>query len=168
METQEITPVIMTVSEMEEYRKDPKNIAQLFMFTFVEDNNYDHNEVIAKIGNGHTETIWKGKVWLKSNYDQGMLYLKTEHFSIVFGSFSVNTVELYMLQVRDKGKGFGTIVMNQVLDVADSLGINVCLIPTPYQNKDDMGYQKFLRFWYASFGFVGSSMSPTMTYKAKK
>lgn len=168
METKEVTPVIMTLSEMLEYKKDPKNVVQLFMSTFVEENGYDHNEVIAKIGNGHTETIWKGKQWLKSNYDQGMLYLKTKHFSIVFGSSSVHTVELYMFQVKDKGKGFGTKGMNQVLDVADSLGINVCLIPTPYQNKDDMEYQKFLRSWYASFGFVASPMSPTMTYKARK
>lgn len=153
---------------MEEYKKDPKNVVQLFMSTFVEENGYDHSEVIAKIGNGHTHTIWKGKNWMKSNYDQGMLYLKTEHFSIVFGSSSTDTVELYILQVKDKGKGIGTEAMNQVLDVADGLGINVCLIPAPYQNKDDMAYQQFLRSWYASFGFVSSPLSPIMTYKAKK
>jgi hypothetical protein len=153
---------------MEEFRKDPKNVAKLFMSTFVQDNGYDHNEVITKIGNIHTETIWKGKSWMKSNYDQDMLYLKTQHFSIVFAGSSINTVELYILQVKDKGKGIGTMALNQVLDVADKLALNVCLIPAGYQNRDDMEYQKFLRCWYASFGFVSSPLSPIMTYKTKK
>jgi hypothetical protein len=152
---------------MEEFRKDPNNVMKLFMSTFVQENGYDHSEVITKNGNIHTQTIWKGKSWVKSNYGKDMLYLKTQHFSIVFASSSINTVELYILQVKDKGKGIGTEAMNQVLDVADGLGINVCLIPSGYQDRDDMAYHQFLRSWYASFGFVSSPLSPIMTYKAK-
>jgi hypothetical protein len=58
--------------------------------------------------------------------------------------------------------------MNQVLDVADSLGINVSLTPSPFENVGSLQYLKFLRRWYVSFGFKANPFTPALIYKAKK
>lgn len=157
-----------TQEQLVQYLQDPKNVVQIFMSSFVETYGYDHNKVKAEIVETKgTRTMWKGKPWISEQKNVGLIGLQHDTFSIIFGEGTTNSIEVYMIEAKIQNQGIGTKVMEQVLDLADELGINVTLTPTPYKNIDDAKYCAFLRQWYYDLGFDNSPFSPVMTYKAK-
>jgi GNAT superfamily N-acetyltransferase len=159
--------VEMTKEEMEVALQDPKMVVQLFMGEFVERNGLDHSKVHARIFNKGTQTYWKGRTWTEWVNNVGGIGYETDEFNLVFAEKSTDTIELYMIEAKQRGKGIGTDLMNKVLDLADELGVNIQLVPTPYKNVDDSKYCSFLREWYASFGFKSNFYTPHMTYVAQ-
>ena len=127
-----MTRVQLSDAELEKYLEDPKNVLQIFMGSFVDKYGYDHSKVKAEIGNTkNTATYWKGKEWYNTVENSALIGLQHKTFSIIFGEGTIDSVEVYMIEAKKQGKGVGTRVMEQVLDLADDLGINVTLIPTP-------------------------------------
>lgn len=163
-----MTRVQLSGAELEKFLEDPKNVLQIFVGEFVERNGYDHSKVKAEISETkNTATYWKGKEWYNTKQNSALIGLQHKTFSIIFGEGTTDSVEVYMIEAKKQGKGVGTRVMEQVLDLADDLGINVTLIPTPYKNQDDQAYLSFLRQWYYDLGFDHSKFSPVMTYKSE-
>ena len=159
--------VEMTEEQLAETLQDPKMVLQLFMGQFVERNGLDHSNVHATIFNKGTETFWKGRTWTEWVSECAGIGYETDEFNIVFAEKSTDTIELYMIEAKERGKGIGTELLNQVLDLADEFGINIQLVPTPYKNVNDKRYCSFLREWYASFGFKSNIYNPRMTYFAQ-
>ena len=156
-------------TELKQLLLDPKNVLQMFMGQFVEANGYDHSKVKAEITeNKGTHTMWKGKLWKSHQKNTALIGLQHEDFSIIFGEGTTTSIEIYMIETKTQNKGIGTLVMNQVLDLADELELDITLIPTPYKNLNDDKYCTFLRTWYLSFGFKPSPFSPIMKYKHQK
>ena len=164
-----MTKLELTTEELEKFLEDPKNVVQMFMGAFVEKYGYDHSKVKAEIsGSKGTETMWKGKLWNSTSTNTGLIGLQHKTFNLILSENTTDSIEVYMISAKKQGKGIGTRVMEQVLDLADDLGINVTLIPTPYKNKDDKQYLSFLRQWYYDLGFDHSVFSPVMTYSPQK
>ncbi len=161
--------VQFTEKQLEEYLQDPKNVLQLFMSEFVERNGYDHAKVKADLLEAKsTETMWKGKLWKSRQKNTAMIGLQHKTFSIIFAEGTTDSIEVYMIESKLQNKGVGTRIMEQVLDLADELELNVTLTPTPYKNVNDDKYCAFLRQWYFDLGFDHSVFSPVMTYKYQK
>ena len=161
--------VQLSGTELETYLEDPKNVLQIFMGEFVERNGYDHSKVKAELlETKGTETMWKGKLWKSEQKNSALIGLQHKTFSIIFGEGTTDSVEVYMIEAKLQNKGVGSRIMEQVLDLADDLGINITLTPTPYKNVNDESYLAFLRQWYYDLGFDHSLFSPVMKYTAKK
>jgi len=163
-----MTKLELTTEELEKFLEDPKNVVQMFMGAFVEKYGYDHNKVKASISETKgTETMWKGKLWNSTSTNAGMIGLQHPTFNLVLSENTTDCIEVYMISAKKQGRGIGTRVMEQVLDLADELGIDVTLIPSPYKNKNDKQYLSFLRKWYYDLGFDHNMFSPVMKYKAQ-
>ena len=80
-----------------------------------------------------------------------MVVIKNDRYLIGFIPVDESMIELFKIEVFDKGKGTGTHLINGILDVSDDVGIGVKVIPISFQ-KDSMTLYK-LRDWYRSFGF---------------
>jgi len=161
--------VELTEQELEKYLQDPKNVLQVFMGAFVDTYGYDHSKVKAEISESkNTATYWKGKKWYNTKKNTALIGLQHKTFSIIFGEGTTDSIEVYMIETKKQGKGVGTRVMEQVLDLADDFGLDVTVIPTAYKNQDDHAYLSFLRQWYYDLGFDHSAISPVMKYKCEK
>ncbi len=164
-----MTKVQLSEKELEKYLQDPKNVLQIFMGSFVDKYGYDHSKVKAEISETkNTATYWKGKEWYNTKKNSALIGLQHKTFSIIFGEGTTDSIEVYMIETKKQGKGVGTRVMEQVLDLADELGLDVTLIPTAYKNQNDMQYLSFLRQWYYDLGFDHSTFSPVMKYTSEK
>ena len=84
-------------------------------------------------------------------------------------------IELWWLEINDKGNGFGTEIMNNILDIIDELGEKLYLTPVPFvksgKYKTNMDYHnRFLKLrdFYLSFdGFQRiANNTPSLIYAA--
>ena len=70
---------------------------------------------------------------------------------------------LAAIKVNNKGKGFGTDVMNRILDYCDDNGYKLYLHPFPLEYVKNFNFKKALngyfrlKDWYKSFGLVEQS-----------
>ncbi len=90
-------------------------------------------------------------------------------FELGFLPHSEDTVELYKINVLRRGKGVGTDLMNQILDVSDRMGIKIKLIPVDYDRDENSpkNYLQKLKEWYMEMGFQRPkfpSIDPYYTY----
>lgn len=95
--------------------------------------------------------------------------LSTEDYRLdIIDSKIDNTVEIWWIEANQKGQGTGTMLINNILDAADEIGVNVKAIPVPINcGKKKYAYDS-LRDWYESFGFerAKSPIDPSVTYYA--
>ena len=102
------------------------------------------------------------------------LTMMNECIKLSFIPCNNNTIELFWIEtLTEKCQGYGTEVMNHILDVADELGINIRTIPADFDHGET-GYAAMkmlnrLRAWYESFGFENewknNKKMPTYIYK---
>jgi len=103
------------------------------------------------------------------------LNMENECIKLSFIPCNNNTIELFWIEtLTEKCQGYGTEIMNHILDVADELGINVRTIPADF-NHDAQTFTESkkmlnrLRAWYESFGFTNeyknNKKQPTYIYK---
>lgn len=90
-------------------------------------------------------------------------------FQLKFLPYSNDTVELYKINVVRRGNGFGTNLMNQILDVSDRLGVKIKLVPVDYDRDENSpnNYLQKLKGWYTEMGFERPkfpSIDPYFTY----
>ena len=89
-----------------------------------------------------------------------------ETFKIIFNELSDSSVELFWIEVRNKNKGIGTNLLNNILDAADELNLEIKAIPIPINEMSfDWDAKRRLREWYKSFNFKSkSSLTPALFY----
>lgn len=104
--------------------------------------------------NAESERIMKNKVKKKAQYCEQHKF-KCEDYRLVFIPFNENTVELFTFKTYEYGKGKGTEVLNKILDVCDRMNFHLKLDPFGFiEGKDNPTYDRWLKGWYKSFGFV--------------
>lgn len=109
---------------------------------------------VIEMGYVLSEKQNKNKVKRKHQYCEKHKF-KSEDYRILLIPFDDNTVEIHTLNTYEYGKGKGTEVLNKILDVCDRMNINLKLDPFGFiEGKDSPTYDRWLKEWYKSFGFV--------------
>jgi len=93
----------------------------------------------------------------------------SKQYDISFIPFSNDSIELWKINVNNRGKGLGSEIMSRILDVSDRTGIKVKLVPVDYDKDKNTpkDYLNSLKNWYSEgFGFKKSifSFDPYYTY----
>ena len=102
-------------------------------------------------------------------------FLSTEYVSYNLGneiSFIQNSddsVELWKINIKNRGNGYGTKIMNKILDVSDRTGVKIKLVPIDYDEDENSpkNYLQKLKNWYWELGFEKSkfpTIDPYFTY----
>jgi hypothetical protein len=109
---------------------------------------------IVDVKNVESERVMKNKLKKKNQFCEQHKF-KCEDYRLVFIPFNDNTVELFTFKTYEYGKGKGTEVLNTILDVCDKMNINLKLDPFGFiEGKNNSAYDRWLKGWYKSFGFV--------------
>jgi hypothetical protein len=102
-------------------------------------------------------------------------FLSTEYVSYNIGyeiSFIQNSddsIELWKINIKNRGNGFGTKIMYKILDVSDRTGVKIKLVPVGYDPDENSpkNYLQKLKNWYWELGFEKSkfpTIDPYFTY----
>jgi|TARA_R110000823_G_C15811931_1_gene488335 hypothetical protein len=126
--------------------------------------NLDHK--ITLIDHDFISVPFKTKMYTKEYFKKVRHTIHSDQIQVEFYTKSKDTVELWWMETKPKGKGMGTMVLNNILDAADELGINIILCPIP-QGEGAMPITK-LRKWYSEFDFKANKFNPYMTYAPQK
>lgn len=110
------------------------------------------------------EKVKRKKLFLSTLYES-----KNIGYMISFIPNSDDSVELWKINVKNRGNGFGTNLMNQILDVSDRLGVKIKLVPVDYDRDENSpkNYFQKLKGWYTEMGFERPkfpSIDPYYTY----
>lgn len=110
-----------------------------------------------------------GKKYKVKTFTSEILKYKSFEYELSFIPYSDDSIELWIINVRNRGLGLGTELMNKVLDVSDRTGIKVKLVPIGYDSDKNTPKEYDLRLsnWYSiGFGFRKSKFSfdPYYTY----
>ena len=112
---------------------------------------------------------------LKGNKVKRKTFLSTGYVSynlgneIYFIENSDDSVELWKINIKNRGNGYGTKIMNKILDVSDRTGIKIKLVPVGYDVDENSpkNYLQKLKNWYWELGFEKSkfpTIDPYYTY----
>jgi hypothetical protein len=105
--------------------------------------------------------IQKGKKFKIEKFISSIYKSKSIGYKISFIPFSDDTVELWTINVDNRGNGIGSEIMSSILDVSDKLNIKVKLVPVDYDRDENTpkDYLKRLKSWYSEgFGFQKSKL----------
>ena len=103
------------------------------------------------------------------NFISPISYHLSNEFELSFIPFSENSVELWKINIKERGKGVGSEIMSKIMDVSDRTGIKIKLVPVDYDcdEKHPNGYLIKLKTWYTiGLGFEKPKISfdPFYTY----
>ena len=126
--------------------------------------NLDHK--VTFIEHDFISVPFKTKEYTKEYFKKIRHTIHSDQIQLEFYTKSKDTVELWWMETKPKGQGMGTMLLNNVLDAADELGIKIILCPIP-QGEDKMSITK-LREWYSEFDFKANKFNPYMTYTPQK
>jgi GNAT superfamily N-acetyltransferase len=115
----------------------------------------------------HNEYRGMRRVPIVVNYKTKCVEFSTSEYRLVFCPASKGSIEIYKIEVKNQGRGIGGELMNTILDVCDSLGVNCQLIPVgDFVNQfSKTTPTDILLKWYASFGFKKSVLSNYFIYR---
>lgn len=90
------------------------------------------------------------------SFPSPMMVFNSEKFNLCFIPYSDSTVELFSISVSERGKGFGSKLLEQIIEVSNRTGVIIKLIPLPFDVDSNNVFQikRRLQFWYESFGFI--------------
>ena len=113
--------------------------------------------------------VWNGKKHKSKTLFSISFESISSEFQLIFLPYSNHTVELFKINVVRRGNGFGTNLMNQILNVSDRMGVKIKLIPVDYDRDENTpkNYLQKLKEWYVEMGFESSkfpSIDPYYTY----
>jgi hypothetical protein len=112
--------------------------------------------------------IPKGKKRVGNIFYSPMYRSLSVGLELSFIPYSDNTIELWKINVGNRGNGKGSVIMNRILDVSDRLGITIKLIPIDYDRDENsqINYLNKLKNWYWEMGFEKPKFSfdPYYTY----
>jgi len=92
---------------------------------------------------------------------------RTQKFRLGLIPMNNDSIEIWWIEVFNKGTGLGSEIINNILDVSDQLGIGVKVIPVDFDNQEGKIENLYrLRDWYRSFGFESrnSNRTPELYY----
>lgn len=95
----------------------------------------------------------------------------SDKYKLIFSEYDNQTVELWWIEVFNKGIGLGTEILNSILNVSDELEIRVRVIPVDFDNKEKKIENLIrLRDWYKSFGFksIDYNRTPVLFYEPQE
>jgi GNAT superfamily N-acetyltransferase len=140
-----------------------QRILKLFMVLLCQYINIPINELCTCTSVISYHVTYEGKLFEDEGYRDNLV-ITNDRFELLLIPVSENMVELFKINVFDRGKGTGTKLMNHILDVSDELGITVKLIPINFLGESKNNFR--LRNWYESFGFKkkGFMKRPEMYY----
>jgi hypothetical protein len=146
--------------------------------SFVKEFSKMTNIPFDEFDNGYNERVSETLIYQKNNKFKkfkenrfGEFYkYENDIYKLKFCALNENLVELYWIEVYNNNKGIGTKLMNDILDAADEVNVEIKLIPIPlYSFNDDLESKIRLRNWYKSFGFRSkSTLTPAMYYSPNK
>jgi len=96
------------------------------------------------------------------------LNYQCDEYKLILSEYNNQTIELWWIQVFNKGKGLGSEILNTILDLSNEMGTRIRVIPVDFDNKEKKIENLVrLRKWYKSFGFesVDSNQSPVLYYE---
>jgi hypothetical protein len=110
-----------------------------------------------------------GKRIKKKTFYSCMYKTLNLRYELSFIPYTDGTLELWKINVNDRGNGFGTELMNKILDVSDRTGIKIKLVPIDYVDDENFSknYLNRLKNWYWEMGFEKPkypSIDPYFTY----
>lgn len=113
--------------------------------------------------------IQRGKKFKFENFISPIYRTKSNDYELSFIPYSTDSVELWKINVKERGKGIGSEIMSSILDVSDRMGINVKLVPVNYDEDENTpkDYLTRLRNWYSEgfeFKRPKSILDPYFTY----
>jgi GNAT superfamily N-acetyltransferase len=113
-----------------------------------------------KYGPISTGVLYNGHYRMKSELTK-VHSVNTSNYRLLFIPGTNECVELYIIEVFKRGNGFGTELMNKILDVCDELGVTLRLVPSDFSSDENSpkNYLQSIRNWYISFGFELSKLS---------
>ncbi|MFM7015103.1 MAG: hypothetical protein ACKOX3_02135 [Bacteroidota bacterium] len=95
--------------------------------------------------------IQRGKKYKIENFISPIYRTKSNEYELSFIPYSTDSVELWKINVNERGKGIGSEIMSSILDVSDRTGIKVKLVPVNYDEDENTPKDYFtrLRNWYS-------------------
>lgn len=110
------------------------------------------------------EQVKRKETFLSTLYES-----KNIGYMISFIPNSDDSVELWKINIKNRGNGFGTELMNRIMDVSDRTGIKIKLVPVNYDVDENSpkNYLQKLKNWYWELGFEKSkfpTIDPYFTY----
>jgi hypothetical protein len=110
------------------------------------------------------EKVKRKKTFLSTLYESNNI-----GYLISFIPNSDDSVELWKINIKNRGNGFGTELMEMIMDVSDRTGVKIKLIPVDYDPDENSpkNYLQKLRDWYWWLGFEKSkfpTIDPYYTY----
>jgi len=112
------------------------------------------------------EELLKNKFVDVSVFSHYTMFL-TDEWSLTINPYNNKGIEIFKIEAKKSKSGVGSNLMNNILDIADELNLEVNLVPVPFQNRFGVipAKENILRDWYKSFGFVTKPFTTYFTYK---
>jgi hypothetical protein len=100
--------------------------------------------------------VQRGKKYKIEKFISSIYKSQSNGYRISFIPYSNKSVELWTINVNERGNGLGSEIMSSILDVSDRTGIKIKLVPVDYDPdvNTPKDYLVRLRNWYSEgFGF---------------
>jgi ribosomal protein S18 acetylase RimI-like enzyme len=149
----------------EKLNPDNLNVCENFINELIKELKIDFRMGIETCSRG----VWNGKKFKIEEFTTFFYKSLSVGFELSFVPNSSDTIELWTINVRNRGNGFGTKLMNTLLDVSDRTGIKIKLVPVDYDVDENSpkNYLQKLKNWYWELGFEKSkfpTIDPYYTY----
>jgi len=151
--------------KIENFKSEKLKVLEEFVTEVSNELNVEfENEIID-----FTRMTLNGKKIKFHKFISPIYHYFSDEFELSFIPFSENSVELWKINVKNRGKGIGSEIMSKIMDVSDRTGINIKLVPVDYDCDENHqnGYLIKLKTWYTiGLGFVKPRISfdPFYTY----
>lgn len=147
------------------FKTEKMKVFEYFVKEVSNELNIEFDNKISEFSRG----VIQGKKYKQKTFESPISKYKSNLFELSFLPYSDSSVEIWKINVRKRGKGFGSELMSKILDVSDRTGIKVKLVPTDYDCDENFpnGYITNLKNWYTiGLGFKRPTISfdPYYTY----
>jgi hypothetical protein len=141
------------------------NVLENFVNEVSKELNVNFNYSVEEFSRGYV----RGSTYKKEEFVSPFFKSKSIGYEISFIPYSKDSVELWSINVKNRGNGIGSEIMSRILDVSDKTGIKVKLIPVDYDRDKNtpINYLQKLKKWYSvDFRFRKSAIifDPYFTY----
>jgi hypothetical protein len=147
------------------FKPEKLKVLEKFVNEVSDELNVEFNNEIIDF----TRMTLNGKKMKLQKFISPIFYYQSNEFELSFIPFSESSVELWKINVKNRGKGIGSEIMSRIMDVSDRTGIKIKLVPVDYDcdETNQNGYLIRLKSWYTiGLGFVKPRISfdPFYTY----
>jgi hypothetical protein len=151
--------------EIKRLKSEKLNVLENFVNELSNELNVDFFNQVSTFERG----VQRGKKYKVEKFKSTLYKSLSIGYEVSFIPHSNESVELWVINVKERGKGLGSEILSKVLDVSDRTGIKVKLVPVDYDRNDNTpkNYLDSLKNWYTEgFGFQRPKFSfdPYYTY----